>query len=214
MPVSPSLYDPLIPQATDQLSVSQGELLNNFGAIASLVDVNHGDFAAATAGKHLMVEFPPTAFGSLPTTPLPGEMTLYANTSPATGNTEIFLARGNGVSILPNNYAITAYGSGSGSGQTYAWTRLSSGMVLLWGSVGTGGVANFTVTFPTIAGTIPFSTSIFSAQVTQLGNSVVNNSAIYLTSSTTSSLTVFCCTRQFPNGVTPTVAFNYFVVGI
>ena len=49
-------YNQNIPQATDQLSQSQSDILNNFIALQTLIDVNHVDFASADQGKHKMLE--------------------------------------------------------------------------------------------------------------------------------------------------------------
>ena len=51
-------YQNNIPQPTDQLSVSQGDLLNNFASIYTLIGVNHVQFDASGQGKHFFAEFP------------------------------------------------------------------------------------------------------------------------------------------------------------
>lgn len=51
-------FQPTIPKSTDLISVSQGDILNNFTAIGTSFDVNHVDFNAAGAGKHKFVEMP------------------------------------------------------------------------------------------------------------------------------------------------------------
>src|ERR1700693_934013 len=57
MPI-PSQYNPNIPKPTDDPSVSQNDLLLNFGALQALIDVDHVDFAVAGAGKHNKVTLP------------------------------------------------------------------------------------------------------------------------------------------------------------
>jgi hypothetical protein len=54
----PFAYLNNIPQPTDQLSVSQGQLLTNAASIKSLIDIDHVDFASVDAGKHNKVTFP------------------------------------------------------------------------------------------------------------------------------------------------------------
>ena len=52
-------YKPNIPMATDAISQSQVDLQNNFGALKSLIDINHVDFANMTdQGKHYRIDFP------------------------------------------------------------------------------------------------------------------------------------------------------------
>src|SRR5438445_164595 len=48
-------YQSNIPQATDQLSVSQGDILNNFAALSTFLNINHVDFASGDQGKHKWV---------------------------------------------------------------------------------------------------------------------------------------------------------------
>ena len=67
-------YNPNIPQATDTLNSSQGDLLANFMAIQTLIDVNHYDFASANQGKHMFVTMPVQT--QSPGTAL-GEMALF-----------------------------------------------------------------------------------------------------------------------------------------
>ncbi len=45
-------YQNNIPQPTDALSQSQSDILNNFAAIQTLIDVDHVDFANINQGKH------------------------------------------------------------------------------------------------------------------------------------------------------------------
>src|SRR5580692_1690821 len=52
----PFTYYNNIPQSTDQIAQSQPQILNNFGSIMSIIDVNHGDFATAVAGQHTYVQ--------------------------------------------------------------------------------------------------------------------------------------------------------------
>jgi hypothetical protein len=47
-----------IPQATDLISVSQNDLLQNFQAVDAAWNINHDDFNSATQGKHKFVEMP------------------------------------------------------------------------------------------------------------------------------------------------------------
>lgn len=54
----PFVYQNNIPQATDQLSVSQSDILTNFASIESLIDIDHVDFASPNAGQHNQVSFP------------------------------------------------------------------------------------------------------------------------------------------------------------
>jgi hypothetical protein len=54
-------YNANIPQATDQISDSQNDILQNFESILTLVDVNHVTFDDPNQGKHFLVEMPQQA---------------------------------------------------------------------------------------------------------------------------------------------------------
>lgn len=55
---APFTYQGNIPQATDQLSVSQADIQTNFASIQSLIDIDHVDFSSLDAGKHAKVSLP------------------------------------------------------------------------------------------------------------------------------------------------------------
>jgi hypothetical protein len=71
-------YQANIPQPGDLLSQSQSDLLNNFMALQTLIDINHVDFASGDQGKHKWVTFP--VQGAIPPAGsgfLAGELGLY-----------------------------------------------------------------------------------------------------------------------------------------
>ena len=74
-------YKNTIPTASDLLSQSQDDILNNFAGIKTLVDVNHVTFDAAGEGKHSFVQFPVQS--PVPTTGV-DEVGLYCQTSTLT----------------------------------------------------------------------------------------------------------------------------------
>lgn len=133
-------YVSTIPQATDKLSVSQGDLLNNFIAIDTFVNVNHYGFGTADEGKHLYIQMPIT--GSPPGTAA-DEVALYTDTGLTSGNPELWVRReSNGAQIAFTEAVKTSAG----------WTMLPSGVLLQWGT-GTidasgSGTINFPRTFP------------------------------------------------------------------
>lgn len=125
-------YNPDIPNAGDSISVSQGQIKENFQALASLFD----------GGVQNFVILPQQ--GSAPSTGAQ-ELALYAKSSATTGTTELFMRR-------PSDGTETEF-TASGS----SWTRLPSGILLKWGT-GTA-IGNTTITFP--GGSIPAFSSIF-----------------------------------------------------
>jgi hypothetical protein len=156
-----------IPQPGDLLSQSQSDLLNNFMALQTLIDINHVDFASGDQGKHKWVTFP--VQGAIPPAGsgfLAGEIGLYnANYSVSTKN-ELFINKTNQLtvvqvpataSILSANSAPAALGAG--------YTYLPSGILLRWGTVlGVTGLATFTLGTSSTVGPVP--TQILSIQLT------------------------------------------------
>lgn len=132
-------YNANIPQATDTLNDSQGDLLNNFQAIQTLIDVNHYDFASALQGKHMFVSLPiQSALPGTTTT----EMALFTQND-GSGNPQMWIQQpNNGAAINFTGFVNTLANGG---------TTLPSGVILKWGrNTTSGGVQNitFTTAFP------------------------------------------------------------------
>lgn len=125
-------YNNNIPQANDDLSVSQPQILANFSTIATAFNLNHINFNAGGEGKHAFVEMPNQ--NALPPTTIANETGLYCNTSTLTTQPELFFIKQNGTTAPAplngaNGYVI------SGSNYTSpGWTRLPSGILLKWGT--------------------------------------------------------------------------------
>jgi hypothetical protein len=77
--ITMSSYNPAIPQATDLMSVSQGDLLNNFSSANTSFGQDHYAFANLTTnnGKHNQVRTPLIVGGIHPTT-IAAEPNFYA----------------------------------------------------------------------------------------------------------------------------------------
>src|SRR5215831_9634159 len=164
MVVPASAYNPLIPQSTDQPSISQGDLLNNFGAIQTLIDVDHVDFANINAGQHNKVTLP--VQGVAPAF-APGTLGIYNLPFATTARNELFVTDAAGAST-----PITASLSGGVSG----WTYLPTGMKMIWGQ-GTilAGNSTVTVLFSSVAGFPGFSTSALGIQLTRINTATSTN---------------------------------------
>ncbi len=157
-------YNPNIPQSTDALSQSQLDLLANFQALQTLIDVNHVDFASGDQGKHKWVTFPVQAgapgFGA-------GEDGLFNlpyNNNTSTVN-ELFVHKQTaaGTSNIPSTCSILSQSTpGNNSG---GFTFLPSGILLKW--VTTGATTGLTTV--TLTGAAPTFTAIFSVILTPVG---------------------------------------------
>jgi hypothetical protein len=197
---------PSIPQPTDILSVSQGNILNNFtilGAIAG--NSNVGSASINTTSGFNFVNFANQG-ASIPL--FNGNNGLWSGTYSVTGNPEIWLNYQNGnqypitASLLSTNPAPAAKSSG--------WTFLPSGILMKWGSA-TGLAGNFTITMPTGPG-IPTFTQCFNIQVTVLeaGNFDTNH-AIRIINYTSNTINLWGSARDSTD--TAIVGFNWLAIG-
>lgn len=126
-----------IPQATDQLSVSQGDLLGNFTSLFNWVQANHVTFDVADAGKHKWVTFPRQSV--VPTPPFTGtEVELYNFLFPTTGVSELYVQKGTAAGIPMTASVI--------SGGTRGWTYLPSGFKIIGGQAQTSAGSSGTAT--------------------------------------------------------------------
>lgn len=138
-------YDNSIPNASDKLKNSQPQIKDNFAALKTLIDVNHGTFGAADQGKHKFVTMPEQS--SAPTTAA-DEMALY--TKAVSGVTQMFLRNeGNGTEV---DFTSAVKSNSNGS------LTLPCGIILKWGRATTAASGLKTVTFTTA-----FPTAILTA---------------------------------------------------
>jgi hypothetical protein len=113
------------PQATDALSQSQIDIQNNFGAIQTLVDVNHVDFASSDAGKHYKVTFTDQT-GDVPAF-LSGEIGVFNQLASPTSINDLWMVRGTAPA-----FPITGYVNNNVA-STNGWTYIPSGLKIAWG---------------------------------------------------------------------------------
>lgn len=187
-------YLTTIPAATDVPATSQAQILANFQAIKTLVDVNHGTFSAADQGKHKHVSLPEQA--ASPATAV-NEVALFARQSALTGIAELCIRNENNGTV----YEITSVGIG--------WTRLPSGILLKWGTTVANGAT--TITFP-VAANIPVFTAVVAAQVSILDAGAGDvDQAIRVRGSNATQLLVYGSRRIALAAAA--VNFEYLVIG-
>ncbi len=141
----------LIPQATDELSVSQGQILTNFTDANTIFGVNHTDFLS-NGGKHKFLQMPNQVTNTVTT--LATEAGLYSAQGLTSAVTELFFVRqgftAGAPGANPSNIAFTETVTTGTIGATTlsGWTRLPSGLLLQWGSVPiTVAATGYAVTF-------------------------------------------------------------------
>lgn len=164
-------YNPNIPQPNDQLSVSQGDILQNFQALAPV------------GAGYLLLEL----LGADPATGAAQEA-IYSRTGPISGQQELFLKRNAGSTypVAAQNFTFTEAGM-----TRPGWTRMPSGILLKWGfQAGIGAVAvpiNLDLIGPLYSAAVasnPFTVTLAPGAGTPLPVFVVslNNSTLNLVS--------------------------------
>lgn len=159
-------YNKDIPQATDNISVSQSQILNNFQEIFSLVSVNHVIFdSGLPTGKHSVVQFnpqsaQPTVAPALPNPPVfpailqPGEVALYNFLNPRTLKNDLYatkvLPSGMGGTIIDGFPVPMTDARAPAATQILGiagYTYLPSSILIKWGSVNVpAGASTFSIT--------------------------------------------------------------------
>lgn len=189
-------YNENIPQATDNPSQSQSQILDNFQEISIAFNTNHGNFNSANQGKHAFLQMPEQS--SAPATSA-NEMALYTKESALTSVAEMFIRKeSNG-----NEIEFTSF-----LGATNGWTRLPSGILLKWGTgVGSG---THTTLFPT-APTIPVYTAVYTGFVITADASSTPNTFATFQAVSPIGITVYGSRRTATSATT--VNYRYLVIG-
>lgn len=141
-------FNPNIPQPDDFQDESQTQLLANFQALKTLIDVNHETFGSANEGKHKYVTLPEQS--SAPATST-NEMALY--TKAVSGVTQMFLKNENSGSEVNFTSATKTTTDGT--------LTLPSGVILKWGQASTAASGKTSHTFG-----VAFPTAILTAYAT------------------------------------------------
>jgi len=147
-------YISTIPQPTDRIKDSQPQILANFTAIPTLIEVNHvGFIGGANDGKHTKVDF--TANTTHPLVAA-NQLLLYNN-----GN-ELYVKKAGALATpgIPFTKGINA---------TQGYTYLPSGALIQWGATSVTGDDTITIA------SNPKFTAIYHVQVTSQSNDLLNN---------------------------------------
>ena len=190
-------YNNAIPQASDRIKDSQSQILDNFAAIKTLVDINHVTFDAVNQGKHKYVSMPEQS--SDPTTAA-NEVAIY--TKAVSGVSQLFL-RNEGDGSVVDWTSATKTSNGT--------TTLPSGLILKWGQSVTAPVTGITtITFGTA-----FPTAILSCMANftmSAGSSTTaNDGYVRIYAYDTSKLDIVGFTlNNFNRGA---LSFSWFAIG-
>ena len=158
-------YNANIPQPTDQLSQSQGQILDNFTSLGAAWPVNHGAFDGANAGMHMFLQLPTVPNAQVAAVPAmaANQIGMVSQVSAYTAVPELQVIRPGGNNIVE----FTSYGNAPSAGFTTGWTRLPSGILLKWGGVVlvSVNVGPAQVTYP-VAANIPVFNTVFQTLIT------------------------------------------------
>lgn len=202
-------YNANIPQATDAISDSQTDLLNNFQSINTFVNVNHVAFDDPNQGKHKFLQMPQQ--GAAPATAI-GETALvtlasaFTTTQGAGAPTLVYRNENNGVATEMTSGLLASPG----------WAFLPCGLLIKWGTlvvnatgVGTAGLNG--------AGIPSFGTSILAinCQVICRNGNLDPNIIVYPNSTTTtlSTLGYNTVTRYNAGAAVLPASVYYYVIG-
>jgi hypothetical protein len=170
----PFIYQSNIPAANDELSVSQGDIQQNFASIKNIVDINHVTFSSPDAGKHKFITFSPQ-------NPVPVfagtdegmfSVATIAGPNPTINGPEIFLKKFYDSGTLNFNVPFTASVISNTpfaqiiNAMTQGWSYLPSGILLKWGL---GTINGNAVTFPVDNG-IPAFRNCFTVVATPVSS--------------------------------------------
>jgi hypothetical protein len=195
-------YDATIPKATDVIAQSQIDLQNNFGALKTLIDINHVDFSnTADQGKHYKVTFP--VQGGAPVF-LAGELGVYNLAYAPTGSNELFITNASG-----SSYPITASSTTGAPVASFGWTWLPSGMKIVWGQSTIVAGGTLIVNYSSAPGFPGFTSSAALPMITRQASGTASN-FVSVTSHAPQNLTQFVA---FSSGGQNNVQFAWMTIG-
>lgn len=143
------VFDPSIPQATDDPSQSQSQMLTNFNLANTYFGVNHVAFnAVSDQGKHNFSTY--VDQGGDPATAV-NEIALYSKD--VGGNSTLFLRK-------ENNGAVVQMSNLNPVSAANGYTFLPGALLLQWGFSVIAGLADTTINFP-----ITFSAQAYSVVI-------------------------------------------------
>lgn len=203
------VFLPSIPQPTDQLSVSQGNILNNFTILGAIAGNANPASSSLNTNSGFNWIYLPTQAGSIPPAGASfpsGNVGIYSATNPNTSLNELYVNKPLSASTV--QVPMTAYtlgGTNSGNG----WCYTPSGLLMAWGRSTTGGSTTVTITYSSELTNFPgFNTTNAFPQLTRLTGSVPTTNWVVLTAYNQTTFTV-----GSSSGGTG-VQFAWFVIGI
>lgn len=183
-------YNQNIPQPTDFLSDSQGQIQQNFLVANTVMDINHYPFNNATTnkGKHKFLQMPDQVAAPAVAA---DELGFYVKA--VSGVSQFFMRGENGGSEyqmtvgtagVDPNFATFGTNTGYLANHTGGWTFLPGGLIMQYGERLSLADGNNVVTFPRT-----FPTAVFSV-VTTMNRNSSNVDVLYAHTLTTTKFTM------------------------
>lgn len=203
---------PAIPQPGDQLSVSQANILNNFGILGAIAGNGNPSSGSINATSGFNWIYLPNQGANPPSgSAFPAfEIGMYSFLNPRTNQYELYINKTNasGVVRVPSTASVlgvTAAPALASSG----WTYLPSGLLLKWGTKASPiGATPSTVTFAAGA-TIPAFTGIISVIISGNDSAATPFNNVVSTKNITTTTFQIVTTGAFPAGY----SVNYLAIG-
>lgn len=212
-------YLPLIPQSTDQLSVSQGNILNNFGILGAIAGNTNASSASLNNNSGFNWVYLPSN-GSIPPAGASftaGQIGIYSATNANTTKNELHINKTNQATVVQVPMTASILSSTSAPATfSNGWTYTPSGLLLMWGMGDTGNTAAGSYVI-SLTGAFPDYATIFNVQLTPIANGAVDpNSSYNLQAVLTAgqNITVRQSARITSGGATTNTQFFYFITGI
>ena len=192
-------YNPNIPQPTDIPAQSQPQLLANFQAINTLVNVNHVNFDDPDQGKHKWVSLPDQIADPVTT---PTEVAIYGFSSSETSKIELAFKRA--TAGPPGEVILMTERNGTTNG----WTMLPSGLLMKWGTNNATGATNINANAFGKAFTTLYTVQLTNQTTTSSSDTYVMGGVIVGT-----TFNIYVGNRTTP-GTDATANINWLVIGV
>ena len=199
---------PNIPQSTDQLSVSQGNILQNFTILGAIAGNTNASSASinATSGFNWIYLPPQGSTPPLGSAFTAGNIGIYSSANVTSTQNELYISKQNQATTvqIPVTASILSVNSNPGS-QSAGWTYLPSGIIMQWKFGNTSGSATTAVTFP-----ISFPSTFIGAWANVIHTSTPNDNNILSTSAFVAGSPASCTL----NAVTSSLSTGFICVAL
>lgn len=202
-------YNALIPQSTDQLSVSQGQILGNFTALGAIAGNTNASSSSlnTTSGfnwVYLPVQAATPPAGAAFTA---GQIGMYSALNASTGFNELYINKTTSLGVV--QVPATGYVLG-GTNAANGWTYLPSGLKMVWGRATLAAPGVFTVVYATEVPTFPgFTTQTSPPQLTRISAGATITTTPFL-----QSFTNLQFVARSSAAIGGTADFSWFVIGL